>query len=556
MALQPQSSPNTLEAAIRAFQAGDLTGARRRVEAVLKRDPRNADARFLLARFWLEGGEFLRGRRELELLLRQVPDHAAAQMAMGQVLVRLEEPVKARPHLERAIELDREIPEAWLQLAILDEQQETVAKAIERLRNAHAILPRHTGILGNLATALAKDGQTSAARAVFEQVLQLDEKSAITHFNLGRLLRDSGDYELALTHYQRAIALHPTLADAHHNLGNLLLDMDRAEEAMRAFHTATRLRFAPGAQGQRNPTYFRRTTPVKLRHDIEQLGYLQGQGLIGDEAGQIIADHQRALDNLPAAKAGEVTVELPASAQMRLAPSYNRLLLWDADTTIDGPAVNPALDWRGIEADYHQRGPGITWFDGLLTPTALAALRRFCLTSTIWSEFRFANGYVGSFIEGGFCCPLLVQIAHELARSLPSIFDGHPVAKMWAFKYDHKLAGIPIHADFAAVNVNFWITPDEANLDPEGGGLKVWDKEAPLDWDFNTYNKDEAAIRRFIAESGAEAINVPHRQNRAVMFNSDLFHETGTVNFCEGYENRRINVTMLFGKRHNAAAQG
>lgn len=555
MALQPQSSPNTLDAAVRAFHAGDLTGARRRVEAVLKRDPRNADARFLLARFWLEAGELLRGRRELELLLRQMPDHAAAQMAMGQVLARLNEPGKARPHLERALELDRQMPEAWLQLAIIDEQLETVARAIARLQSAHAVLPDHPGILGNLGVVLAKAGEAAAARRAFEQALSLEEKSPLIHFNLGRLLRDSGDHERALQHYQRAIALNPNFADVHHNLGNLLLDMDRAEAAMRAFHAATRLRFAPGAQGQRNPTYFRRTTPVKLRHDIEQLTYLQDQGLIGAEAGQMIADLRRALDSLPAAKAGEVTVELPAAAQARLAPHYNRLLLWEAETAIEGPAVNPALDWWAIEADYHQRGPGITWFDGLLTPAALTALRRFCLTSTIWSEFRFANGYVGAFIEGGFCCPLLLQIARELAAALPSIFAGHPVAKMWAFKYDHQLSGIPIHADFAAVNLNFWITPDDANLDADGGGLKVWDKEAPLDWNFDTYNKDEQAIRRFIAESGAQAINVPHRQNRAVMFNSDLFHETGTVNFREGYENRRINVTMLFGKRHNAATR-
>jgi len=34
-----------------------------------------------------------------------------------------------------------------------------------------------------------------------------------------------------------------------------------------------------------------------------------------------------------------------------------------------------------------------------------------------------------------------------------------------------------------------------------------------------------------------------------VIFNSDLFHETGEINFRGGYENRRINITMLFGKR-------
>ena len=97
--------------------------------------------------------------------------------------------------------------------------------------------------------------------------------------------------------------------------------------------------------------------------------------------------------------------------------------------------------------------------------------------------------------------------------------------------------------------MNFWLTPDEANLDPETGGLGVWDKEAPLEWDFTTYNKNEPAIRAFLKESGARMVNVPHRQNRAVMFNSDLFHETGTLHFKEGYENRRINVTMLFGRR-------
>ncbi len=122
---------------------------------------------------------------------------------------------------------------------------------------------------------------------------------------------------------------------------------------------------------------------------------------------------------------------------------------------------------------------------------------------------------------------------------------------MWAFKYDSRLSGIPIHADFAAVNVNFWITPDEANLNPDGGGLGVWDQEAPLDWDFAAYNKNEPAIRQFLKDSGAKMVNVPHRQNRAVMFNSDLFHETGTLNFKDGYENRRINVTMLFGRRAN-----
>ena len=50
---------------------------------------------------------------------------------------------------------------------------------------------------------------------------------------------------------------------------------------------------------------------------------------------------------------------------------------------------------------------------------------------------------------------------------------------MWGFKYDSSLNGIDILADSAAVNVNFWITPDEANNDPASGGLVLWDVAAP-----------------------------------------------------------------------------
>jgi hypothetical protein len=120
---------------------------------------------------------------------------------------------------------------------------------------------------------------------------------------------------------------------------------------------------------------------------------------------------------------------------------------------------------------------------------------------------------------------------------------------MWGFKYDSTLSGTNIHADEAAVNVNFWITPDEANLDPESGGLVLWDIAAPMDWNFAKFNSDSPAIYDFLNKAGAKSITVPYRCNRAVIFDSDLFHETDKIRFKEGYLNRRINVTMLFGRR-------
>ena len=101
------------------------------------------------------------------------------------------------------------------------------------------------------------------------------------------------------------------------------------------------------------------------------------------------------------------------------------------------------------------------------------------------------------------------------------------------------------------MNVNFWITPDEANLDPATGGLVVYDKEAPLEWNFKEYNSDrnKPKILAWLKEVGAQAIKIPYRANRAVVFNSDLFHETDDLSFKDDYLSRRINITLLYGYR-------
>ena len=120
---------------------------------------------------------------------------------------------------------------------------------------------------------------------------------------------------------------------------------------------------------------------------------------------------------------------------------------------------------------------------------------------------------------------------------------------IWAYPYPQDGKGINPHADFARFNLNFWITEDDANLDAETGGLIIYRKAAPDHWDFKTYNTSSAqTIYDFLGADKQTFIRVPHRANRAVLFDSRLFHETDRFNFAPGFANRRINITMLFGK--------
>jgi hypothetical protein len=123
----------------------------------------------------------------------------------------------------------------------------------------------------------------------------------------------------------------------------------------------------------------------------------------------------------------------------------------------------------------------------------------------------------------------------------------------WAFKYDQRQRGTHMHADFAKVNINFWITPDSACEDPTTGGLVVYDIPAPDSWTFADYNSDPARMAAFLKMRGAKPVRIPYRENRCILFDSRLFHVTDEFRFKPGYTNRRINVTLLYGKAGGAA---
>ena len=187
--------------------------------------------------------------------------------------------------------------------------------------------------------------------------------------------------------------------------------------------------------------------------------------------------------------------------------------------------------------------------DEFLTPQALETLRSYCAESTIWHRIYDA-GYIGATPQDGFACPLLAQIVEEISATFPAMIGGHAFRYLGAFKYDSALStGTNTHADNSAVNVNFYIAPDDANLDPESGGMDIWDVTVPPDEDMPRYNGNENLTRDFLARSNARMTRVPHRSNRAVIFRSDLFHKTSDCSFREGYLNKRINVSLLFGQR-------
>jgi len=255
--------------------------------------------------------------------------------------------------------------------------------------------------------------------------------------------------------------------------------------------------------------------------------------------------------------------------------SYNRALflpefgpeVTDIKTKRPIPLLNPKVDfakterqWFGEEPGYEH--PGIVVIDNLLSPAVLDKVRDYLLMSTFWYEAKTPRygRYVGAYIGDGMHDKLLIAIAYELHKAMPRVMNGHPMKELWSYKYESAFEsgsesqeGIHTHADDAAVNVNIWLTPDSANLDPTSGGLVVYTAKPPQHWGFSEFNANwEFVEENLLQPTGFANVTVPYRQNRAVLFDSFLFHKTDQYKFRKGYENRRINLTILYGDRQSS----
>jgi tetratricopeptide (TPR) repeat protein len=577
-----------LETAIGQHRAGQLAEAYAGYVRVLTLAPDNLTARHYLGVLEMQRGNHLEASRQLDNVARMQPQNPALQADLGRALLRSGQLERAARAFEAVTALAGEHPDVRFNLALVRERQHRLDEAEQELRHALRLQPNHLKASLRLAHLKRNTGQIEQARARFEEVLEHWPGNWEALLALAAIAESDGDMESAELRLQEAVAKEgPPLPDANIQLSRLLEARGRDDEAMAVARQATErcpghdiawrqlgqslkrqghLREAveafghgqkilrrPGSRYGIQRPEIRHATRAKLRHDIEQLEYLRSEDIAIEGLDRLIVEHETLLAGLPSSIGDGDVVGLPPADILRSGGHYNRCMHRAEAPAIDGGALNPSLDGDKITAEYFARGPGIAWIDGFLKPGALQSLRRYLLESTIWHDADHPGGYVGTYLHDGFDCPLILQIAEELPALLPDIFGDRPLLQLWAYHYDSNMTGIGMHADFAAVNVNFWLTPDDAMLDPDSGGMRIWDVEAPAHWrteDFNTADPEtKKQIDAFLESEGARELVVPHRQNRMVVFNSDLFHRTDDIRFRDGFENRRINVTMLYGRR-------
>ncbi len=575
---KPASWSRLLAEAIEHQRSGRFRQAEAVYRQVLRQEPDNANANHMLGLLAHQAGDNGAAVTRIGKAIAANPRSALYRFNLGIVLAASGEDDAAIESYREALALKPDYAAAHNNLGLLLDKLERTDEAAACFEQATRIAPDHVEAWVNLGKALRGQAKPAEAVTCFERALKLDPTLAPAHFGIGNSLEDQEKWTEAEACYRRALASNADYREAQNNLGTVLLAQGRYGEAQAVFHRLLEMkhgpiRATPGALEDERPIGGeapRDKQPIpwsRFVDRVEQLEYVLAKELIDPSFGDTVARFRGVLDefggdggnNGNGSGGGKGAITVPSDLARGIENFCDSFIHYVDAPAVPSGAVNDRLDFNAIENEFLSSPSPVVCLDDFLGPEALRELRRFCLEATIFFGSD-AAGFVSSNVTNGFNCSLLYQIAEGLKRHLPRVIGSQFLTNMWVYRHRARGKGVHAHTDAGAVTFNFWISPDTANVDPGRGGLVVYKKEQPLDWDWMEYNKRKNApdiqqrIKTFLET--ADAITIPYRENRALMFRSNLFHKSDEFHFKEGFENQRINISMLFGERAAARPAG
>ncbi len=189
-------------------------------------------------------GDVEEGLRILEDILQVEPDFAHAHLGIHMAYTLLgtiglipaqEGFAKGYPHLQKAIELQPELPECQIQLAWNSFLQVwDLPTTYEHLQQSAQVRPT-TDYYQTMASCLVAEGRFKAAHHYIDLAQQVDPFSHIGFHLKGFIYYCEGAHEEALQCYNRSLELNPTATVSLLYKGQSLIALERYDESLAFF---------------------------------------------------------------------------------------------------------------------------------------------------------------------------------------------------------------------------------------------------------------------------------------------------------------------------------
>lgn len=167
--------------------------------------------------------------------------NARAHYALGLSLAQSRQSDSAQIAFAKAVELEPEFADAWVNLGVVQKDLGALTAANESYAHALTISPDDAIVHNNYGNLLLAQGNLEQAQVSYEKAIALDPAYTDAKVNLALAYREQGDAGKSLEALERIAEEHPEHVSVLNSYGNALRNAERFEEARDVLQKAINL---------------------------------------------------------------------------------------------------------------------------------------------------------------------------------------------------------------------------------------------------------------------------------------------------------------------------
>jgi len=178
---------------------------------------------------------------EFQLILRIDPQNADAYFLLGMNFREMGDIPKALNSLQRSVEIDADMIDAWILLGnIYENKKDPIAERY--YQNAIDADPARIESLHTLAFYLQNQDRIDEALKLYNTILELDPKYSDAHLNAGILQLSIDSLDAALNHFNLLINMNPSGEKGYYYRGLTMELLGKTEQAINDYESSINLK--------------------------------------------------------------------------------------------------------------------------------------------------------------------------------------------------------------------------------------------------------------------------------------------------------------------------
>jgi tetratricopeptide (TPR) repeat protein len=206
--LDARNLPIRLNLALAYYKTSEISEAAEQLESVIREQPANRQAIFLLADCDLRLGENKKVIDLLTPLEKSSASDKALSYLLGTALIRDNQTARGQQVVDRILR-DGESAEAHLLLGTTKMNAQEFSEALVDLKKAVELNPQLPDVYSYYGLALLTTGDMAAAANAFRKELETNPNDFVSNLQLGVIFKQDQRYEEARASFERALRVRP-----------------------------------------------------------------------------------------------------------------------------------------------------------------------------------------------------------------------------------------------------------------------------------------------------------------------------------------------------------